>query len=482
MDWLTPEETSFLEHTLRDHKLSEYLYTSNDVRLRYPHKFEGSYHEFLRSSTEEFQKAHQTLRRLMNKSPYILAQGQNAYTVIHDKSIPIQNLEVGSRIALGYRILMSKPRYDIGKHKSLIELVFPYPVRVLPIDDKFIMDEDHVFLLTGFERIALKEHPSHGTPYHIDVYRLVSTPDVKIPDSSIEIDRRIHVMLDKDEKPNLVISSANWTDSSPASQIMQQSHGDNEPQSIEEKDFEKFKRTLGTLTTRFSAETLGILYRVSTRKKNLITKILFSIHTHVLKLSHVIVNFRSVKPTDTRFSDLESRILEVSTNIEKDLDGYFKNEASLTSSPTTLYTVISAKHMDKLEDKIGVFVVFNNFLVCYNSTDSITDDKLAQKPDSVILVIHIPPKMPVLILPEHTGLSKYHMAVILPRQTMFQLEKISSLKISKDPQATYRKLYELRYNNKSSPPSSMPVDYLLQIEPDMLSSVARDVPPPSHGI
>ncbi len=486
--WLTPDETAFLEHTLRDHKLFQYLYTRNAIRLRYPPRYEGSYKDFVSSISLEFQRAHQTLRRLMHKSPYSLTGGQRAYTVINDEQIPLRDLEIGSQITLGYRLLLLRPKYDIGKHSSLVELVFPVTVKVLPVGTQYyIMDEDHIFQLTGFERRALSEHPSHHVPYHIDLLRMVATSDVRVPprpeQEISEESQRIHVMLDQDEKANLVISSTNWEPGSPATALTEAAHGKVE---VDPKGYETFKRALGTISTRFSEETLTALYRVAERKKNLITKLLFDVHTHTLKLSHVIAEFTSDSPVDTRYSDLESRISESVGAISKELDAYFLDEASLSSANATLYISVSSKHLAKIGDNLGALVLFDNYLVGYTSTDSLID-RVAARPGHVIVSLQIPPRMPVLLLPEHTGISKQHRAVVLPRDTVFQLEEIRSLVVLAQPR-TYRKLYAMRYRRTETPPTReeraarIPLGgkvrdtHLLQVEPEMVLTIARDVP------
>lgn len=475
--WLNADEELFLENTLKDPKLHQYLFTNHDVRLRYPHNMQKSYSEFAASSVEEFQKARQTLRRIMNKSPYIIGGNQQAYITMQDKDILGEDLEIGRRVTFGYRLLLMKPKYDIGKHMSLIELVFTVPVKVLPVNNGefFIMDEDHVFVISGFDRLILKSHPSHGgVTFHVDLYRMVTTGDIIV--SSTEDDKRIHVMLDKDEKPNVVIAKQNFSTSpeeSPAVYLMNKAHGD-EKKEIVEKDFESFKRKLGSLNTRFSKETLVALFRISTRNKSIITKLLFDVHTHMLKLSHVISSFSTSRPQDTRYSELESKIFAIVSSITKELDTYFKDESSLTSSATTFYTTISSKHTEKISGGVGSFVAFDNYIVCYNSTDSIID-VVEKKPEYVILALHVPPRMPILMLPEHTGKSKYHMAIVLPRGSVFQLEKVDSIKVSETPVVTFRKLFDMRYNRQSIMiPSEERTDHLLQIEPDMLSSIARD--------
>ena len=484
--WLTADENTFLEHTLRDQKLFAYLYTRDSIRLRYPPRFTGNYTQFASSASLEFQRAHQTLRRLMHKSPYTLTDGQSAYTVLTDDQIPIAQLEIGSRITLGYRLLLLRPKYDIGKHSSLAELVFPVSVKVLPVGSSFyIMDEDHIFILTGFERRPLSDHPSHGTPYHIDLLRLVVTPDVRVPsrvvDEMKEESSRLHVTLDADEKSNLMISSVNWEAESPATAIMSASHGKND---IDLAELDNFKRSLGTTVTRFSEETLTALYRVSTRKRNVITKLLFEVHSHTLKLSHVVAAFTSERPVDTRYSDLEARLAASVGGISKELDSYFAEDAAVSSANSTLYMLISAKHLAKVGD-VGALVLFDNFLVGYTSTDSITD-LVAVKPGHVVVSLQIPPRMPVLLLPEHTGISKYHRAVILPRETVFQLEEIKSVLVLAAPR-TYRKLYSMRYRRTETPTtresraarpglgSQLVNSHLLQIEPAMLSVIGRNM-------
>ncbi len=482
--WLTPDETAFLEHTLRDHKLFQYLYTRNVVRLRFPPREERGYTDFSSSSSLDFQRAHQTLRRLMHKSPYSLTNEQTAYTVVSDEQLPLRDLEIGSLITFGYRLLLLRPKYDIGKHSSLVELVFPVAVKVLPVGSSYyIMDEDHIFQLTGFERRDLAEHPSHGTPYHIDLMRMVVTSDVRVPPKSADADDRIHVMLDADEKANLLISRTNWEADSPATAMALAAHGKNE---VDSRGFDTFKRQLGTIATRFSEETLTALYRVAERKRNIITKLLFEVHTHTLKLSHVIAEFTSSQPVDTRYGDLESRLMESVSAISKELDGYFLDEALLSTTNATLYLAVSSKHLAKAEDSIGAMILFDNYLVGYTSTDSIVD-RIATRPGHVVIALMIPPKMPVLLLPEHTGMSKYHKAIVLPRDTVFQLEEIRSLTVLTKPK-TYRKLYSLRYRRTETPAtreerakrpplgSGLTQTHLLQIEPQLLSSVIRDVP------
>jgi hypothetical protein len=477
--WLTPDETLFLENTLRDHKLFQYLYTQNSIRLRYPSRYQGSYQDFAAKSNQDFERAHQTLRRLMHKSPYSLTGGQRAYTVIPDDQIPLRELEIGSQITLGYRLLLLRPKYDIGKHSSLLELVFPVSVKILPVGTTYyIMDEDHIFQLMGFERRSLTEHPSHGTPYHIDLLRLVATSDVRIP---TEERSRIHVMLDQDEKSNIVISRDNWASDSLALAITQASHGKDE---ISLKDFENFKRGLGTTTSRFSEETLTVLFRVTERKRNIITKLLFEVHTHTLKLSHLISAFTNNMMTDTRFSDLEARLAESVASISRELDTYFMDESGLSTANATLYMVMSYKHMQKIGDKLGSMILFDNYLVGYTSTDSITD-RVASHPSYVIVSLQIPPRMPVLMLPEHTGISKYHRAIILPRDTVFQVEEIRSMMVLNQPR-TYRKLFVLRYRRTNTPTTregraarqplgvQLGTTHLLQIEPELLSTIARD--------
>lgn len=472
--WLTPDESSFLEQTLRDRKLYQYLYTRDAIKLRYPPRYQGTYREFLSSTVSEFQRAHQTLRRLMNKSPYAMAEGQIAYTVLEDSKIPLEDLDIGSRITLGYRLLLLNPKYDIGKHSSLIELVFPTSIKILPVGESYyVMDEDHVFLLAGFERRSLAEHPSHGTPYHIDLLRMVMTTEVRATPSSMDESARIHVMLDSDEKPNLVVASANWQEDSPAKRITESAHGKNE---IVASEFDEFKRSLGTMGSRFSAETLTALYRVSNRKRNIITKLLFEVHTHSVKVSHMVASFSSTRAMDMRYKDLEALVAASVTGISKELDTYFSDDAAVSSTASTLYMVVSSKHLNKTGDSIGAMVLFDNYLVGYTSTDSLTD-VVAQKPGHVVISLNIPPRMPVLLLPEHTGISKYHRAVILPRDTVFQLEEIRSVMVMMDPR-TYRKFYAMRYRRTEPHEAALSGEgHLLQVEPEMQSTTARTVLP-----
>lgn len=460
--WLSPEETEFLERTLQDPKLYQYLYTREPIRMRYPVRTESGYREFASSAALEFQRAHQTMRRLMNKSPYSLGQDERAYLVIADEQVPLADLDIGTRITFGYRLLLLAPKYDIGKNMSLVELAFPTPIKILPVGTShYIMDEDHIFVLTGFERRNLTEHPSHGTPYHIDLLRMVMTEDVRVPDG--EEASRIHVLLDEDEKANLTLSSENWK---PAQQ-------EEQTDEITPEEFEKFKRSLGSPGMRFSAETVTALQRVASKRPNLLTKLLFEVHTHILKLSRVISAFRTDQPRDARYSDLEKRIAESANAVSKELDGYFGADAQVSATASSLYVAVSAKHMNKLGDVIGTMVQFANYLVGYTSSDSLVES-LQEKPSRVVLSLQIPPRMPILPMPEHTGLSKFHRAVILPRGTVFQLEEIKSVVVKAEPK-TYRKLYTLRYR-RTEPTGKQPflgvVSHLLQIEPDNLMSAA----------
>lgn len=316
---------------------------------------------------------------------------------------------------------------------------------------------------------------------------MVCTSDVRVPPppstEMTEEQSRLHVMLDEDEKPNLTISSSNWQPESPATALTVAVHGKNE---VKNEDFERFKRLLGTTAVRFSEETLTALYRVSERKRNVITKLLFEVHTHTLKLSHVVSEFTSTRPVDTRYSDLESRLAEVIAAISKELDAYFLDESALSSTQAALYLAVSAKHLAKVSDELGAMILFDNYLVGYTSTDSIVD-KVAARPGHVLLSLEIPPRMPVLLLPEHTGISKNHRAVVLPRDTVFQLEEIRSLLVLAQPK-TYRKLFVLRYRRTETPltraeqqaraplGATLRGSHLLQIEPEMLDSIGRDVP------
>lgn len=477
--WLTPEENAFLEHTLRDHKLNQYLYTTNNIRLRYPPRYQGTYQDFASGAAAEFQRAHQTMRRLMNKSPYAMGNGERAYTVLEDEKIPLASLDIGTRIGLGYRLLLMNPKYDIGKHRSLVELVFPTPIKILPVGSSYyIMDEDHVFILTGFERRVLAEHPSHLTPYHIDLLRMVMTEDVNVAPPAMDEAHRIHVMLDEDEKPNLVVDHSNWESDSPAMLITTAAHG---PNDVSRDDFEIFKRALGTTGSRFSEETLTALYRVSNKKRNIITKLLFEVHTHTLKISHVIAAFTTGKPSDLRYSDLENRLIASATGISKELDTYFSDEAAVSSTASTLYLTFSSKHIAKVNDNIGAMILFDNYLVGYTSTDSLIAT-VGEHPSYVVISLQLPPRMPVLLLPEHTGISKYHHAVVLPRQTVFQLEEIRSVVVMEQPK-TYRKLYVLRYRRTEPPMTSSPLaedltkTHLLEMEPEILDTTTRSLPP-----
>lgn len=421
----------------------------------------------------------------MHKSPYSLKGGDRAYTVINDENIPLRDLEIGNQITLGYRVLIMRPKYDIGKHSSLIELVFPVTVKVIPVGtSNHIMDEDHIFSLTGFERRALNEHPSHGVTYHIDLLRMVATGDVRIPPQGGDDEkRRIHLILDQDEKPNLLISNINWQEESPASRITTRSHGKNE---VKIEDYDNFKRVLGTMASRFSEELLTVLYRVAERKRNIITKLLFEVHTHTLKLSHVISNFVTERAVDTRFSDLETRLSESVSSISKELDAYFLDEATLSTANATIYLVVSSKHVSKIGDTLGALVQFDNYIVGYTSTDSIVD-RVALRPGHVILAMQIPPRMPILLLPEHTGISKQHRAVVLPRDTVFQLEEIKSMMVLAQPR-TYRKLFVMRYRRTETPATreqraardplgkQLSTSHFIQIEPEMLFTISRDIP------
>lgn len=484
--WLTPEETAFLENTLTDPKLYQYLYTRDPIKLRYPPRFQGDYQQFATDSAQQFQRAHQTMRRLMHKSPYSLQGGQRAYTIIKDESLPLADLNVGSRITLGYRLLLLRPKYDIGKHMTLAELVFPdtmSPVKILPVGSTYyIMDEDHIFMIEGFERRPLREHPSHGPgamSYHIDLIRLVCTRDVRVPtrdELESEESSRIHVTLDADEKPNLLLRESNWRsgneDLSTASTLLENAHGSQQQgRDVKLADLENFKRSL---SARFSDETLIALYRVSTRNRNVITKLLFEVHTHILKLSHIVTVFTMDRPVDTRYTDLETRLTNAVNGIAKELDAYFANQSALSSANSTVYLVISSKHLENL-NRIGSMVLFDNFIVGYTSTDSLAE-RIAVRPSYAVMALHLPPRMPVLILPEHTGISKYHKAIVLPRQAVFQVEEIRSVPVISDP-LTYRKVFMMRYRRTDKPRTTgLNMDHLVELEPAMLKDIRRDSP------
>lgn len=482
--WLSPDESAFLENTITDRKLFRYLYTRENVKIKYPARYAGSYQEYASSVALEFQRAHQTLRRLMNKSPYTLGNGQRAYTVIEDEQIPLKDLNVGSRVTLGYRLLLMRPKYDIGKHSSLVELVFPVNVKILPVGTShYIMDEDHVFELTGFERRGLNEHPSHGTAYHIDLIRMVATGDYRVP-TTIEKEedehRRVHIVLDETEKPNLMISASNWTPESTAAKIVRRAHGP--PKEIVLKEFEEFRRALASIAARFSEETLTALFRVSEQKRSLVTKLLFEVHSHTLKISHVVAEFTAARAVDTRYGDLERMVSDSAAGISRELDTYFQDQSSVSATAATIYLMVSAKHVEQLGDAVGTMIQFDNYLVGYTSTDSISE-RVGERPGHVILALQIPPRMPILILPEHTKISKLHRAVVLPRDTVFQLEEIRSMLVLAQPR-TYRKVFSLRFRREERPPSTatrtplgekLSETHLLQLEPEMQSSVARKV-------
>jgi hypothetical protein len=179
-------------------------------------------------------------------------------------------------------------------------------------------------------------------------------------------------------------------------------------------------------------------------------------------------------------------LAEAVGSISKELDAYFLDQSALSSTAATLYLAVSSKHLAKVSDELGAMILFDNYLVGYTSTDSITD-RVAARPGHVILSLEIPPRMPVLLLPEHTGISKQHRAVVLPRDTVFQLEEIRSLLVLAQPK-TYRKLFVLRYRRTETPPtrveqaakpplgSMLRNSHLLQVEPEMLDSIDRDIP------
>lgn len=491
--WLSEEESGFLEQLIRDPKMTRLLFTPEPVKLRYPSRYEGNYQDYTMDVASQFQEIKQTLRRLMLKSPYMLRDNQRAYAILDDRYVPLGELTIGSRIVMGYKLLLLRPKYDVGEYKSLVELVFPYPVKILPVGPShYIMDENHIFVLTGMERRPLPEHPSHGIAYHIDLFRLVCTPDTDIPKtgriSDAEEKSRIHLMIDNDDKGKMIVSKRFWIKEDDGNQLK-----DRRDKQRQDKDLERFKEEISSTKARFTDATIMSLYKLSRHglrsgriplkepvkgdlqmKPDIVNKILFSVHTHSLKLSQIVRSFSTDIPKDTPYLDLENQMNDAVKEISSELDKYFTEDATVSTERTTLYTVTSSKHFSSLENEIGSFIKFDNYLVGYTSSDSISYH-IGMRANSVILGLTIPPKMPVLVLPEHTNRSKYHRCVVLPRNTVWQLEEIRSIAVLSSPR-TYRKFYNLRLRRVIKPKEGdqeLTGKHIVQIEPSVIKGISK---------
>lgn len=439
---LSSQESAFLESIVKNTNLFKFLTTNQVIDLEYGGKDcddkSLDHRSFLSSIVSKYQEAHQTLRRIMSKSPFILSNNQVAYTIVDDSEVPA-SIHDGSIITLGYKMLLLTPKYDIGKHKTLIELVFHYPVRILPIRNGvfFIMDENHVFRVDGMERRTIPSHPSHGHRYHLDIYRMFSTNEVKVPGNENYLNRfRIKVKC-PEMKQQLMLHGSAWKNKT--SPEDQKRRGN-------EDDFEEMKRRMSHLTSYLTEETLHKLYLLSAGIKDLIVKILFKIHTHQLKISSIVDQFylKDVPSTGVSYTDLHDKLGETVRNIGSDLDKFFSTSATVSANKFTVFNSCTAKHFDKVR-LAGSYITFNNFLTAYTSTDSIVD-KVASRSDEVILSFSLPPRTPLILLPDQKMKgSKAHNIIVMPRNMTFYIEEIRPIRVIDNPQ-TFRKVFLLRFS------------------------------------
>ncbi len=461
-------EVAFISSIVRNDNLLKFLTTKTVITLDYndDSEGEGDYQTFFGNQVAKYQKSHQTLRRIMSKSLYVMSNDKLAYCIVHDNEIPA-GLTYGSRIVLSYKLLFLTPKYDIGKHRSLVELVFRFPVKMLVIDDGsyILMDENHVFEVEGMERRQLQTHPSHGHSYHVDIYRLVSTRDTN-PVGDENYDARFRLRIKgKDEKDKIVLSKHIWKTQNTVGAAR---HGN-------EDDFDEFKSSMDRLTKYLTEDTLHKLYLLSANIKDLVVKILFKIHTHHIKTSHMIDQFSIKEAQRVDYTDLEDRVGEVATNISNDLDRYFSTSAPVTTTKFFLYNSCTAKHFENI--KSGNYVMFDNFLTGYTSPDSVMN-KVRSRSDEILLRFNILPRIPVLVLPEHTKLSRFHNLIVLPRNMVFIIEEIKALKLTsseRDAPPTFRKSFSLQFSRISSkgvPPSIKDVHHVI-VENGDLPFVSR---------
>lgn len=452
-------ENKFLEEAITDPNLYKFLFTTSKVKVQYNNCLstkstsdDPDYKHFFTNLITKYQEHHQYLRRLMSKTPHTISNNQVAYAIVDDGDIP-SDIKIGSLISLGYKLLIITPRYDIGKHKTLLELVFPFPVKTIPVGQYFILDENHIFSVVAMERRNLPHHPSHGHEYHIDIYRLILTSSMKPPGDE-DYTSRFEIILKCEEKGQTKVHKSIWKDSTAVRR------GD-------EEEFLAFQRK--AKAEDIKEDTIHKIYLLSHGYKDLIVKFMFKIHSHKIKLNQLADQLHIGNPQDVLYTDLESQVSDKINELSLDLDTYFNTKAPLSSNKFTVFTHCTAKHFDKI--KKGDYVNFDNFLTGYTSTDSITR-KLLDKSYEIILVLMLPPRTPVLIVPDQVKQTKLHNIIIMPRNMIMQVENIKGVKIIDNPR-TYRKVYYLRFNRINKPRTETKIDHSVTISYDDLKHLSR---------
>jgi len=309
------------------------------------------------------------------------------------------------------------------------------------------------------ERRTLKEHPSHGHLYHLDIYRLASTNEVKIPGDE-PLTKRFRLHIRDDEKQSVTVHKTIWKKNQSTKR-----RGN-------EDDFEAFKRNLiagNSSASTLRDDTLHKLYLVSYGIKDLTAKILFKIHTHRIKLDHMVDQFYLKEIQDVSYADLEDKLKQTISEISGDLDRYFVSTSKVSNNKFTLFNSCTSKHFDGLDP--GKYVRFDNFLTGYTSTDSIFE-KLEKKSTEVILVFRLPPGTPVIIMQDHTKKTKFHNVLVLPRNMTFYIEEIKGTKISENPK-TFRETYVLGFSRSMAKKPREDLDHFIVINHDNLEHISK---------
>lgn len=473
---LTRGEDKFLQNLLSEPNLYNFLMTTNKIRIPYNNCLstkpsnpeDPDYKQFFTNLITKYQEYHQFLRRLMSKTPYIISDNKVAYSIVDDHDIP-KNVQNGTLMALGYKLLLMIPKYDIGKHKTLLELVFPFPVRIIPVQSGryFILDENHVFVVSGMERRNLPFHPSHGHEYHIDIYRLILTSSMKPPGYE-DYAKRFELVLRCEEKSQALVKKTIWKRESEREDA---SRSDSRPEASsrpdEDKEFANFQ--LKVKLEGLKEETIRKIYLLSHGYKDLIVKFLFKIHSHKIKLAQLADQVYMDKAQDVSYADLEKQVSNKINELSSDLDSFMSTNAPFSSNKFTLFAHCTAKHFDKI--KKGDYVRFDNFLTGYTSTDSVTN-KLLDKSYEIILVLMLPPRTPVLIIPDQVKQTKLHNIIIMPRNMTLQVENIKPVKLIENPK-TYRKVYYLRFNRINKGEVEAKINHSVTITYDDLKHLSR---------
>lgn len=92
--WISPEEENFLEKVVKDPLILKYLFSREPLQIRFPPRYAGTYTDFMLLRASELERIHQSLRRIMAKSPYFIGSGRRAYCIFNDNEIPLSKFQL----------------------------------------------------------------------------------------------------------------------------------------------------------------------------------------------------------------------------------------------------------------------------------------------------------------------------------------------------------------------------------------------------